>query len=192
MAPSRLIGPAMQYLRRPWQIRNALAEHEEHLPLGGRVADAVAAVVGSWPFILFQTAVLGVWIVINAELGWRLSHHMAGIRPFDPYPFILLNLMLSFQAAYTGPVVMMSQNRQAQKDRVMAANDYEVNRRSAEEVRVILDHLVHQDRILIAIQEKILETGALASQDVLQEQLAKLAESDQRILDRLADNDEPV
>ncbi len=59
---------------------------------------------------------LGAWIVLNADLGLRLAHHPGGLRPFDPYPFILLNLALSFQAAYTGPVVMMSQNRQAQKD----------------------------------------------------------------------------
>lgn len=82
-----------------------------HLPtnIGERIADAVADRVGSWPFILIQSTLLATWIVLNA---------VAFIAHWDPYPFILLNLMLSFQAAYTGPFVMMSQNRQAAKDRI--------------------------------------------------------------------------
>lgn len=77
---------------------------------GERVADAVAARVGSWPFILTQTALLILWVALNT-VGWW-THQ------WDRPPFILLNLMLSFQAAYTGPIVMMSQNRQAAKDRL--------------------------------------------------------------------------
>lgn len=91
---------------------------------GERVADSVASRVGSWPFIITQTLLLGVWILANAFL----IRDWLGDKPFDPYPFILLNLVLSFQAAYTGPVVMMSQNRQAAKDRDEAEHDYEVNR----------------------------------------------------------------
>jgi uncharacterized membrane protein len=91
---------------------------------GERVADGMAGAVGSWPFILIQSALLAVWIVANAFL----IRDWLGGKPFDPYPFILLNLALSFQAAYTGPVVMMSQNRQAAKDRDEAEHDYEVNR----------------------------------------------------------------
>lgn len=90
---------------------------------GERVADSVAATVGSWPFIVVQSLLLVTWIVLN---GVMLGNLIAG-KPFDPYPFILLNLVLSFQAAYTGPVVMMSQNRQAAKDRDAAEHDYEVN-----------------------------------------------------------------
>lgn len=93
-----------------------------------RLADGVAAVVGSWPFIALQSVLLGSWIAANAFFirAWL------GGKPFDPYPFILLNLVLSFQAAYTGPVVMMSQNRQAARDRDAAEHDYEVNRAALE------------------------------------------------------------
>lgn len=99
-----------------------------HRTLGERVADGVTASVGSWPFIITQTLLLGVWLVANAFL----IRDWLGGRPFDPYPFILLNLVLSFQAAYTGPVVMMSQNRQAAKDRDEAEHDYDVNREALE------------------------------------------------------------
>ena len=92
--------------------------------LGERVADTVAARVGSWPFIIVQTVLLLMWVVANGFL----IHNWLGGKPFDPFPFILLNLLLSFQAAYTGPVVMMSQNRQSARDRDEAEHDYEVNR----------------------------------------------------------------
>ena len=91
---------------------------------GEQVADAVAARVGSWPFIIIQSVLLVLWIVGNGIL----IRDWLGGKPFDPYPFILLNLMLSFQAAYTGPVVLMSQNRQAARDRDEAEHDYDVNR----------------------------------------------------------------
>ena len=97
--------------------------HYERRTLGERVADSVAASVGSWPFIVTQSALLAAWIVVN---GLIIGNWVAG-KPFDPFPFILLNLVLSFQAAYTGPVVMMSQNRQAAKDRDEAEHDYRVN-----------------------------------------------------------------
>ena len=96
--------------------------------MGERVADGVAGSVGSWPFIITQSLLLGAWIVANAFL----IRDWVGGRPFDPYPFILLNLVLSFQAAYTGPVVMMSQNRQAAKDRDEAEHDYKINREALE------------------------------------------------------------
>jgi uncharacterized membrane protein len=95
---------------------------------GERIADEVAARVGSWPFILIQSVLLMFWIVANAFL----IRDWLGGKPFDPYPFILLNLMLSFQAAYTGPVVLMSQNRQAARDRDEAEHDYQVNREALE------------------------------------------------------------
>ena len=91
---------------------------------GERIADDVAARVGSWPFIIIQSVLLAMWLVANGFL----IHGWLGDKPFDPYPFILLNLVLSFQAAYTGPVVMMSQNRQSARDRDEAEHDYEVNR----------------------------------------------------------------
>ncbi len=98
---------------------------------GERIADGVAARVGSWPFIIVQSTLLVLWIVGNAFL---IRDWLNG-NPFDPYPFILLNLMLSFQAAYTGPFVMMSQNRQAARDRDEAEHDYAVNREALEILR---------------------------------------------------------
>jgi uncharacterized membrane protein len=112
--------------RSPVNIR-----HIDRRTPGERVADTVAASVGSWPFIIIQSLLLALWIAANAVVigGW-----IAG-RPFDPYPFILLNLVLSFQAAYTGPVVMMSQNRQAAKDRDEAEHDYRVNEETLERLK---------------------------------------------------------
>lgn len=86
--------------------------------LGERVADGVAATVGSWPFIIGQSILLAAWIVLNL-LGW--------IYHWDPYPFILLNLVLSFQAAYASPIIMMSQNRQAKLDKRREQLDLQIN-----------------------------------------------------------------
>jgi uncharacterized membrane protein len=99
--------------------------------VGERLADGVASRVGSWPFIIIQTLLLAMWILAN---GLLIADWLGG-KPFDPYPFILLNLVLSFQAAYTGPVVMMSQNRQSAKDRDAAEHDYRVNEETAEGLR---------------------------------------------------------
>lgn len=98
---------------------------------GERIADAVAARVGSWPFIIVQSTLLALWIVGNA---FFIRDWLNG-KPFDPYPFILLNLMLSFQAAYTGPFVLMSQNRQTARDRDEAEHDYKVNREALDILR---------------------------------------------------------
>ena len=106
---------------------------------GQRIADAVAATVGSWRFILIQSALLAVWIALNIT---------AWVRAWDPYPFILLNLVLSFQAAYTAPILMMSQNRQAEIDRRDAAHDYEVNVKAELEIELLhskLDALREQE-----------------------------------------------
>ncbi|WP_137180080.1 DUF1003 domain-containing protein [Roseomonas sp. AR75] len=107
--------------------------------LGERLADAVAATVGSWRFIAVQSALLGAWIVANA---------VAGREAWDPFPFILLNLLLSFQAAYTAPVIMMSQNRQSDMDRDRALADYQVNLRAEAEIA-----LLHEKVDLLREQE---------------------------------------
>src|SRR6266487_3316236 len=91
---------------------------DNQLTMGQRIADSVATTVGSWPFIIIQSCVLALWLIVNS-LAW--------INHWDPYPFILLNLALSFQAAYSAPFVMMSQNRQATKDRLTAENDYKTD-----------------------------------------------------------------
>src|SRR5918999_88163 len=113
--------------RSPVNIRH----HGDQRTPGERIADGVAASVGSWPFIVTQSLLLGLWIVAN---GFLIRDWLGG-EPFDPYPFILLNLVLSFQAAYTGPVVMMSQNRQAAKDRYEAEHDYQVNQEALERLK---------------------------------------------------------
>lgn len=95
------------------------------LSLGAALADAVAATVGSWRFILVQSGVIAAWMAGNV---------LAGGSAWDPYPFILLNLLLSFQAAYTAPVIMMSQNRQSDVDRSRAVADYQVNIRAEAEI----------------------------------------------------------
>jgi uncharacterized membrane protein len=105
--------------------------HFDQRTRGERVADTVTASVGSWPFIITQSVLLAIWIVANTVL---IGDWIVG-RPFDPYPFILLYLVLSFQAAYTGPVVMMSQNRQAAKDRDEAEHDYAVNQEALDRLK---------------------------------------------------------
>ena len=110
--------------------------------LGQRIADRFAAVMGSWPFIIIQSVILAIWVVINA-IAWAYR--------WDPYPFILLNLALSFQAAYAAPIIMMSQNRQATKDRLTAENDYYINVKAEEEVKAIMNHLEQQDEMMIDI-----------------------------------------
>src|SRR5438034_8456057 len=108
--------------------RNVLEEEEEHLTFGQRVADRVAAFGGSWPFILMFAAIMLAWIGIN----------IARMANFDPYPFILLNLVLSTLAAIQAPIIMMSQNRQSSKDKLLAENDYQVNRKAEMEVEAVL------------------------------------------------------
>jgi uncharacterized membrane protein len=105
--------------------RNVNEMVEDQMTLGQRVADRVADTIGSWPFIITQTVILTIWIILNAA---------AWINHWDPYPFILLNLMLSFQAAYSGPVIMMSQNRQSAKDRIAAEIDHQVNTKAELEI----------------------------------------------------------
>ena len=117
---------------------------------GERIADDVAARVGSWPFIIIQSVLLAMWLVANGFL----IHGWLGDKPFDPYPFILLNLVLSFQAAYTGPVVMMSQNRQSARDRDEAEHDYEVNR----EAFAALKKLQQEQARLRELLERLTQT----------------------------------
>ena len=122
---------------------------EPPLTPGQKVADAVAATMGSWRFIIVQTSLLAVWIALNIT-GW--------IHAWDPYPFILLNLALSFQAAYAAPFIMMSQNRQSEIDRSRAIDDYEVNVKAELEIELLhqkMDMLREQEvaRLLRIIEE---------------------------------------
>jgi uncharacterized membrane protein len=122
---------------------------EPKLTLGQRIADAVAATMGSWTFILIQSAILLVWIILNVT---------AWIRAWDPYPFILLNLALSFQAAYAAPFIMMSQNRQQDIDRQSAEQDYQINIKAELEIEALhqkLDALRETEVMMLtkAVQE---------------------------------------
>lgn len=104
----------------------------EQRTLGQRIADATAHTLGSWAFIIGQTVAVVAWIALNV-LGM--------VRHWDPYPFILLNLMFSVQAAYAAPVLMMSQNRQAERDRYQAQADFDTNVKAEAEIEDIQDHL---------------------------------------------------
>lgn len=128
---------------------NIEPEIESSLTMGQRVADKIAVFGGSWTFIISFLSFLVVWMIINA---WFL-----GQKPFDPYPFILLNLILSCLAAIQAPVIMMSQNRQELKDRQRAEQDYKVNLKAELEIKLLsekIDYLlIHQNKKLLEIQE---------------------------------------
>jgi uncharacterized membrane protein len=132
-------------------VRNVNELLEEKLTFGQRAADWTTNVMGSWRFIIVQSVLLVLWVILNA---------VAWIKHWDPYPFILMNLVLSLQAAYTAPIIMMSQNRQAMRDRLDAHNDYLINQKAEEEVRAILDHLTAQDQALTQIHQILLDLQA--------------------------------
>ncbi|MCB9232214.1 MAG: DUF1003 domain-containing protein [Bacteroidia bacterium] len=123
------------------------------LTLGQQVADRVAAFGGSWTFMISFAAFILVWVLIN--IFWFAN------QGFDPYPFILLNLILSCLASVQAPIIMMSQNRQEEKDRERAKKDYMVNLKSELEIRILhekLDHLImHQQQELLEIQKVQIE-----------------------------------
>ena len=120
----------MRKLRRAERAKVARAKHlsPDQLTAGQRIADVVAGTMGSWRFIIIQSMLLAVWIGLNVT---------AFIRQWDPYPFILLNLALSFQAAYAAPFIMMSQNRQQDIDRKAAETDYKVNVKAELEIELL-------------------------------------------------------
>jgi uncharacterized membrane protein len=127
---------------------NLNTEFDQNLNFGDRLSDKIASFGGSWKFIILFSIVLFSWILINS---------VRNFTNFDPYPFILLNLVLSFVAALQAPVIMMSQNRQESKDRLRAEMDYKVNLKAELEIRHLkakLDQLAsHQWRRLLEVQE---------------------------------------
>jgi uncharacterized membrane protein len=129
--------------RRVAVSRDVSTSVEEGRSFGERLADRIAAFGGSWTFILIFAAAIAIWVLFNTVLLLR-----AGSEPFDPYPFILLNLFLSLVAAIQAPIIMMSQNRQAAKDRIQASHDYEVNLKAEIEIMALhekLDELRQKD-----------------------------------------------
>jgi len=115
--------------------RDINAEMSEKLSIGQQLADKVADFGGSWKFIIIFLVILGLWIMVNSYLLLN--------KPFDPYPYILMNLILSCIAALQAPVIMMSQNRQETKDRLRSQNDYQINLKAEIEIRQLHEKIDH-------------------------------------------------
>jgi len=123
------------------------------LTLGQKIADQVASTMGSWNFIIIQSLLLTLWIVLNVT---------AFVQKWDPYPFILLNLALSFQAAYAAPFIMMAQNRQQDIDRKQAENDYNVNIKAELEIESLHEKIdALREKEMLALTEAISDLTAL-------------------------------
>ncbi|SRR5712691_11461661 len=160
--------PKFRHEKHP-EIINVNEVADEKFTIGQKIADKVAATVGSWRFIIIQSILLAIWLILNS-LAWAFR--------WDAYPFILLNLALSFQAAYSAPFVMMSQNRQAEKDRLTAQNDYLTDCKGEEEIRHIMEHLDHQDDLILQVVTRLEEQH--------QEMLQHLSKLDPAMAKRLA------
>src|SRR5256714_1378864 len=148
--------------------RDTNLEFEKKLTLGQRLADRVAAFGGSWTFIIIFAAILLSWVLLNTFILTRYS------ASFDPYPYILLNLFLSMLAAIQAPIILMSQNRQSEKDRVNAEHDYEVNLKAELEIMLLHDKLdllrEEQWRELLGLQSEQLKLlKGLAQQQPLRD-----------------------
>ena len=144
----------MATTRKNWHVTHAAGR-----TFGQRVADSVAATMGSWTFIIAQSVILAIWIVVNV---------VAWIDHWDPYPFILLNLALSFQAAYAAPFIMISQNRQAERDRRQADEDYRTNVEAEQRIEALQKHLASIElnvlnRILEVLEKRLPEHQARSS-----------------------------
>ena len=139
----------IQSVSKNTMISTEVEEDEQEITFGQKLADKVAEFGGSWGFIIFFMRFLVAWILLN--VFWLSNHG------FDPYPFILLNLILSCIAAIQAPVIMMSQNRQEEKDRERAKKDYKINLKSELEIRELhekIDHLIiHYQQDLLEIQK---------------------------------------
>ncbi len=127
-------------------VQNVNELLEEQATTGQRAADWVATAIGSWRFIIGQSLILVLWAILNVT---------AWIQHWDPYPFILMNLFMSLQAAFTAPVIMMSQNRQTLRDRLEAHNDFMINQKAEEEIRAILLQLDAQNEALVEIHQQV-------------------------------------
>lgn len=114
-------------IKKTWHDR-----HMDSLAFGQRLADSVATGMGSWRFIIIQTVIVAIWMILNV---------VAYVDHWDPYPYILLNLLFSTQAAYAAPIIMMAQNRQSQRDRAQADDDYRTNCEAKEEIEELQKRL---------------------------------------------------
>jgi uncharacterized membrane protein len=127
-------------------VRDLNREVERRTSFADRVAADFARLVGSWGFVLIQLGIMVVWVGLNA---FNL------IRPWDRYPFLFLNFILSLEAAVWVSVVLMALNRIADRDRLRAQNDYELNVKAEEELKALMNHLMHQDEILLQIVNRL-------------------------------------
>jgi uncharacterized membrane protein len=118
---------------------------KKQLTLGQRAADAMTIGMGSWPFLIFFSLIIVVWLSLNI---YGFFHH------WDPYPFILLNLALSMISAFQAPIIMMSQNRAAERDRLAAKYDYAVNRKAEREVLQVLDEIAELKALVQKLSKK--------------------------------------
>jgi uncharacterized membrane protein len=137
-------------------LRRKRTQDPAQLTVGQRIADQVAATMGSWRFILIQSAILIAWITLNLT---------AYVERWDPYPFILLNLALSFQAAYAAPFIMMSQNRQQDIDRKQAENDYQINIKAELEIELLHQKIDEfREKEVLALTHAVNELTLLLNQ----------------------------
>lgn len=124
-------------------------KHKQALTAGERLSDMVATGMGSWKFIIIQTCIVIAWMTLNI---------IGLVEHWDAYPFILLNLLFSTQAAYAAPIIMMAQNRQSERDRHHAEADYETNKRAKEEIETLQKNLsrIETDKLdkILALLEK--------------------------------------
>jgi len=130
--------------------KNWHQRHTEEMTFGQRLADSVATGMGSWRFIIIQTVIVAVWMILNV---------VAIVYHWDPYPYILLNLLFSTQAAYAAPIIMMAQNRQNERDRAQADEDFRTNveaKKEIEELQVRLN-AIEIDKLdkIITLLEKM-------------------------------------
>jgi uncharacterized membrane protein len=127
-------------------VRDLNREVERKLTFADRVASDFARLVGSWVFVIAQLALMLLWVLLNA---------LNLLRHWDPYPFMFLNFVFSIEAAIWVSVVLMALNKIADRDRIRAQNDYEVNVKAEEEVKALMNHLMHQDEILLQIVNRL-------------------------------------
>jgi uncharacterized membrane protein len=147
--------------------------HEERTR-GERLADTISEQIGSWQFLVIQTVIVTLWVGINV---------VGLVRHWDPYPFVLLSLLFSVQAAYLGPILLLSQNRSAQRDRIMAEHDYATNERAEQFTEALLSELLRNSQATLAIAgfhgielDAIVrhESQLAAKIDAVQEELAEV------------------
>lgn len=138
--------------------RNINVEMEERTTIGQRIADRVASFGGSWTFIMIYCSFLIAWMALNSFVLIRYGHGENGAQ-FDPYPYILLNLMLSMTAALQAPIIMMSQNRAAEKDRLAAEQDFKVNLKS----ELMLEELMRKSSARDAQMQEVVESVKLVT-----------------------------